>query len=140
MSLSGVARNDGSQNIHFIRKRVQFSDPIFNAGTGIKIGRLPARAFIMQISYQVPTAFNSTTSDTLQLGTTASGVDILAATTVHSIVAFTNATAAAGLGLAVTGSATADVDVFAKLTPGTPSTATTGDATVVIEFAPDNDL
>jgi hypothetical protein len=137
MSLTGTARNNGSQNIHFMRRRIQFSDVNINAG--YKIGRLPARAFVMQISINISTVFNSTTSDTVQIGTTASGVDILAATNVHTgaTLGFANVTAAAGLGMAVTGSG--EVDVFTRLNPGTPNTATTGDVTVVIEFAPDND-
>lgn len=139
MSVSGAARNDGSQNIHFIRRRFQFTDIGIAAGVGVKIGRLPAKAFIMQISMHITTVFNSTTSDTLQIGVSAADASILAATNVHTgaSTGFSNITAAAGLGKAVTDSG--EVDVFAKLNPGTVSTATTGDVTVVIEFAPDND-
>jgi hypothetical protein len=138
-SVSGVARNDGSQKVHFIRRRVQFSDLNIAAGTGVKIGRLPNRAFVSAVKMHLTTVYNSTTSDTLQLGTTATGVDILAATNVHTgaSTGFSNLTSAAGLGLAVTGSA--EVDVFVKLAPGTASTATTGDVTFTIEYIPDND-
>jgi hypothetical protein len=139
MSTSGAARNDGSQKVQFIRRRVQFSDLNIAAGTGVKIGRLPSRAFIDAVKLHLTTVFNSTTSDTLQLGTSASGTDILAATNVHTgaSTGYSNQSSAAGLGLAVT--ASGEVDVFAKLNPGTASTATTGDVTVVISFTADND-
>ena len=137
MSLTGTARNDNSQNTHFIRRRVQFTDVGINAG--YKIGRLPSRALVMQISTHLSTVFNSTTSDTIQLGSTAAGVDILAATNVHTgaTLGFANATAAAGLGMAVTSAG--EVDVFVRLNPGAANTATSGDVTVCLEFCPDND-
>ena len=38
---------------------------------GLKIGRLPARAFINQVSLHKEVVFNSTATDTISLGTTA---------------------------------------------------------------------
>lgn len=138
-STSGVARNNGSQNSHFIRRRVQFSDVGIAAGTGVKIGRLPSRAFVSFVALYIGTVFNSTTSDTLQVGVAAADASILAAQNVHTgaSVGYAAQASAAGLGLAAT--ASGEVDVFVKLNPGTASTATTGDVTVVIEFFPDND-
>ena len=130
-SLSGAARNDGSQKLHFIRRRVQFSDTVFQAGA--KIGRIPARSFIHTVAWYKPTAFNSGTSDTASIGSTAGGTDILAATTIATTGFFNSATAA-GMGMAVT----SETDVFLKwINAGTA--ATTGDMTVIIAFVPDND-
>jgi hypothetical protein len=102
----------------------------------VKIGRLPARAFIDAVKLHKEVVFNSTATDTLQLGTTAAGADILAATDVRTATGFVSVTAAAGLGLLVTG--TADVDVFVKWTSGGGS-PTTGDVTFTIHYSPDND-
>lgn len=135
MSTSGSARDTGANVVQIIRYRAVVAN-LAALQNGIRIGRIPLRSFITKVGWNKVTAFNSTTSDTMSLGTTAAGVDILAATTVHD-TGFVNHTAAAGLGLAVT--ATDDVDVYAKLIPGAASTATTGDATVVIEFVADHD-
>lgn len=132
MSQSGVARNDGSQKVHFIRKRFQFGDSGLTAG--VKIGRIPARAYISGVSWYKSTAFNSGTSDTVAIGSTAGGSDILTGTTVQS-TGFVSHSSAAGLGLAVT----TETDVFIKWT-ATGTAATAGDVTLVINFHPDNDL
>jgi hypothetical protein len=135
-SLSGSARNDGSCKVQFIRARLTFATPNL-LGAALKIGRLPARAFIAQVSLHKEVVFNSTTSDTISLGTTtATTTEILAATDVHAATGFSNLTAAAGLGLAATG--TADVDVFAKWTSG-GGVPSTGDVTFIIAFVADND-
>jgi hypothetical protein len=133
-SLLGAARNDGSQKAHFIRRRIQFSDTLFN--TGAKIGRIPARSFIQQVSIHKVTAFNSATSDNITLGSNATGVDILASTAITG-TGFVNLSAAAGLGMAVT----SETDVFLRWVASTGSTQPTsaGDVTVLIVFSPDND-
>ena len=130
-SLSGAARNDGSQKLHFIRRRLQFSDA--GATGGLKIGRIPARSYIHSVSWYKTTAFNSGTSDNATIGSTAGGNDILASTAISG-TGYVNHTAAAGLGMAVT----SETDVFVKwVAVGTA--ATTGDTTVILAFVPDND-
>jgi hypothetical protein len=128
------ARNSGEQQLHFYRYRFTSANiPALTAG--VKICRLPARAYIHSISVYVSTAFNSATTDTIQLGSTASGVDILAATTIHA-GGYVAAAAAAGLGIVV--ATTGEQDVYAKYAQ-TGGAATAGDATLVITFFPDND-
>ena len=134
MSLSGSARDIGAQVPTYIRKRLLFSDPAILAG--VKICRLPARALITMMATQTVVAFNSATTDTIQLGSTNGGVDILAATTIHAIAGFTLIPAAAGMGLAVTGAG--EVDVWAKYAQ-IGAAATAGDATIIIEFLTDHD-
>jgi hypothetical protein len=134
MSLSGRARDLGVQTLHYIRKRMRVNDPSFL--NGVKIGRLPGRAFLFGSAWYKEAAFNSTATDTIQIGTTQGGSDILAATDVHS-TGFTAHTAAAGLGGAVT-FVPNEVDVWVKWTSGGGSPST-GDVTVIILFAPDND-
>jgi hypothetical protein len=130
-----AARNSGEQQLHFMRYRITVGS-VAALSAGVKIGRLPARAFINSIALHVNTAFNSATTDTIQLGTTASGVDILAAgTSIHAAGYLAPATPA-GLGIVV---ATAgEQDIYLKYSQ-TGGAATAGDATLVISFFPDND-
>lgn len=131
------ARNSGEQNTHFFRKRVQFAD-IAALTAGLKIGRLPSKAFITGVEfYTTATPFNSATTDTISVGTTAAtGTEICAATTVHTASTYARVASPAGAGLAVTGSG--EVDVFLKYAQS-GAVATAGDATVVIHYIPDND-
>jgi len=130
---ANVARNLGFQIVHFIRRRVQVTD----AGllSGYRIGTIPNRSFIQAVAIHKVTAFNSTATDTLQLGTTAAGVDVLAATDVHT-TGYVSLTSAAGLGLAVTTSG--DIDIFVKWVSGGGS-PNAGDVTVTLAYIPDND-
>lgn len=128
------ARDNGSQNVQYLRARVKVTTT--GLASGIKIGRLPSRAFITQVSLHEETAFDSVTSDTLQLGTTATGVDILAATSVHGAAGYIAAASAAGLGLKVTGSG--EVDVYTQWV-AVGGGATHGDVTIIIGFITDHD-
>ena len=134
---SGSARDTGQAMVHFYRKRVRFSDAAFASANGMKIGRLPARAYIGLIDWHVATAFNSGTSDTLQLGSTPGAADILAATTIHAS-GITHHTAAAGLGIAVTPTFTTDVDIWAKWT-ASGAAATAGELVLIIFYVPELD-
>lgn len=127
-------RNSGEQQLHFYRKRFTITDvPALTAG--LKIGRLPSRAFIHSVKLHKTTAFNSATTDTIQIGTTAAGVDVLAATTIQG-TGYVDLTAAAGLGVVV--GLTGEADIFLKYAQ-TGAVATAGDVTLIIAFLPDND-
>lgn len=131
-SASGAARTDGSQKLHFIRKRFQFSDA--NLTAGVVIGRIPARSYLTAVSWYKSAAFNSGTSDNATIGTgNATDAGILASTAISG-TGFVNHTAAAGLGLAVT----AEADVYLRWV-ASGAAATAGDVTVVISYSPDND-
>lgn len=127
------ARNSGEQNIYFIRQRFQVGQ-VAAFAPGAKIGRIPSRTFLFAIKLHKSVAFNSATTDTIQLGTTQTGVDILAATDIKTAPGYVDLTAAAGLGMV----ATAETDLWMRyLQSG--AAATLGDVTIVIAFAPDND-
>jgi len=130
-----AARNSGEQQLHFFRVRMQFNN-LSALTAGVKIGRLPARAFIAGVSIHTVTSFNAGTTATIALGTTQGGVDILAATDIKTVGASNVAVPFAGSGLAVTGAG--EVDIWAKFAQ-TGGAATTGDSTIVITFIPDND-
>src|ERR1700688_4143286 len=61
--------------VHF-RKTVNFNDA--NIATGVKIGAIPAGAFITSVKCYVTTAFNAATTNNLLIGTTAAGGQWLA--------------------------------------------------------------
>lgn len=130
------SRNSGEQQLHCFRFRAQASN-LSALTAGLKIGRLPARAFIHGIQIHTVTAFNGVTTDTLSLGTTAAtGTEICAAQSVHAAAAAAVAVPFAGSGLAVT--ASGEVDLYVKYA-NTGGVATAGDATIVITYFPDND-
>src|SRR5215472_16561144 len=130
-----AARNSGEQQQHFFRYRMTIAN-LTALTAGIKIGRLPSRAYLNTIQLHVVTSFNAVTTATIKLGTTQGGADILAATDIKTAGASAVAVPFAGSGLAVTGSG--EVDVWAQFaqTGGAPSA---GDATIVIGYTPDND-
>lgn len=132
--------------VHF-RKTVNFNDA--NIATGVKIGAIPAGAFIVGVKCYVTTAFNAGTTNNLLIGTTATGGQWLASgvTAGTNCVAATTGiqsiTAAAGLGLSVTNGATPSGstgawDVFVSYTQ-TGTAATAGAVTYVIEYVAADD-
>jgi hypothetical protein len=135
------------QVIQTFRKTVNFSDA--NISAGVKFAAIPQGAYITNMRCYVTTAFNAATTNVLTIGTTATGTDILAG----GVTANTNCNpaatgnqvlgAAAGVGLGVTGGATATgstggFDLFVRYTQ-TGTAATTGSVTYVIDFVPNND-
>jgi hypothetical protein len=131
--------------VHF-RKVVNFNDG--NISTGVKFGALPQGAYILGVRCYVSTAFNAGTTNSLAIGTTAAGSDILAAGTTAgtNCVAGTagnqSMTSAAGLGLAVaagtpTGS-NGGFDLFVRYTQ-TGTAATAGAVTFVIDYIANDD-
>ena len=133
--------------VHF-RKTVNFNDA--NIAAGVKIGAIPAGAFITGIKCYVTTAFNAATTNNLLIGSTAAGGQYLASgvTAGTNCVAATtgmqNITAAAGLGFAVTAptntptGSTGAWDVFVSYTQ-TGTAATAGQDTYVIEYVAADD-
>lgn len=131
--------------VHF-RKTVNFNDA--NIANGVKFGAIPQGAYITGVRCYVTTAFNAATTNSLTIGTTATGSDILAAGTTAgtNCVAGTtgnqNMTSAAGLGLAVAaGSPTGSnggFDLFVRYTQsGTAATA--GQVTFLVDYVANDD-
>jgi hypothetical protein len=134
MSTSGRARNTGEQLTHFIRKTVNYNDTNIGTSDKVKVGTLPAGAFIVKTLVRVETAFNAGTTNVLTVGTSGgSDADIVGASDVTEGSTGT-VVVTTGNGLSIT----ADTDVFAKYTQ-TGTVATTGKATIVIEYCPNND-
>lgn len=141
------ARQLQVQAINTFRKTVTFSDA--NIATGVKIGALPPGAFITGVKCYVNTAFNATTTNNLLIGSAAAGGQFLASgvtagtNCVAATAGYQSITAAAGLGLSVTGGATPTGstgawDIWVTYTQ-TGTAATAGSVTYVIDYVPNND-
>jgi hypothetical protein len=105
---------------------------------------LPYNAIVLRISGIVMVAFNSTTSDSLSVGTTSANANELStACNIHALgqIACTLVTTPAN----ATGNTVAQsgqnggLDVWVKWTAGTGNTATTGLVSLIIEYILPND-
>lgn len=133
MSASGTARNDGSQNVHFIGKDIAFNTVGIGTADTVKVGRIPAGSRLGPTQVHVVTAFNAATTNVLTVGSNASSDNnIVAAAEVDE--------GTAGTTIVATGCALAfssDTDIYVRYTQsGTAATA--GAATILIPYFPPN--
>lgn len=121
------ARDDNTQNIHYLRKDITFAD----MGKLLTIGTIPAGAQILKpiSGVQVRAVFNSATTTVLDIGTTADGDLFATDLDVKTAVAFVPVDEA--VSFAVTG----DTTITAQLAE-TGTAATAGTATIVIAYLP----
>lgn len=133
MSTSGVARNDGSQNVHFIGKDIAYNTVGIGTADTVKVGRIPAGSMLMPAQVRITTIFNAATTNVLIVGTSAgSDADIVGAAEVNE--------GATGVTIVATGCALTfanDTDIYVKYSQ-TGTAATTGAATVIIPYIPPN--
>lgn len=124
-------RHISQQQVSYLRLGVTFADN----GVVKTVGSIPAGALILKplSGVQVITAFNAATTNTLDVGTAASGA-VLASALSLTATAFVGLSAATGVyRVAADTVLTATVNL-------TGTAATTGDAEIVIAFIEDNDL
>jgi hypothetical protein len=125
--MAAPARNDGTQNVHFLRKAFVFGD------TGaIEIGTIPAGALILKpiSGIQVNVAFNAGTTNVADIGTSADA-DLLATDLALGTVTFVPLDEAVTMKV--------DVDTTIYVTPGlTGTAATTGAGEAVVAYLPNN--
>lgn len=133
MSVSGTARNDGSQNTHFIGKDVTFGTTGIATADTVKVGRIPAGSRLMPARVWITTAFNAATTNVLTVGTNATADNnIIASGDVDETTI--------GATIVATGAAltfTSDTDVYVRYTQ-TGTAATAGAATIIIPYFPPN--
>ncbi len=133
MSASGIARNDGSQNVHFIGKDVTFATPNIGTADTVKVGRIPAGSLLLQAVVRVTTAFNAATTNVLTVGQNATAnTDIVAAGELNEGVT--------GTTVVLTGAALTfanDTDIYVRYTQ-TGTAASAGAATIIITYIPPN--
>lgn len=127
------ARQTHMQDTHFLRASLSLADLVAASTGGVQIGTLPAGARVLRSHVFIETAFNAGTTNVLDVGTLA-GPDQF----IPTATALAGATGLKTLAPpALQGVIAADVAVLAIYSQtGTP--ATTGLATVIIEYAPNN--
>lgn len=135
-----------TEQTHYLRFVVNFNSCVLVANTcSYRVGAVPYNAYILRVSQQVTTAFNSATTDTLALGTASGGAQLVAAQTVHAGTAGLPLTVvAANLGIAATGNGIAPTglnggfDIFATYAQ-TGAAPTAGVAVLIVEYIAPND-
>jgi|SRR6185369_9485867 len=133
MSTSGIARNDGSQNVHFIGKDIAYNTVGIGTADTVKVGRIPAGSLLINAYVRVTTAFNAATANVLTVGQNATAnTDIVAAGELNE--------GATGTTVVLTGASLTfanDTDIYVRYTQ-TGTAATAGAATIVITYIPPN--
>lgn len=125
--MAGPARQLHTQQIHYIRKRVNWNDSAI--ATGVVFGTLPAGAMIVSQNVRCNTAFNAGTTNALNVGTAAGGTQL-----------FTDAATAGARSPTIANlSFASDTDLYVQYAQ-TGGAATAGQADIVIGYAPNNDL
>jgi hypothetical protein len=135
-----------SQQVHYLRATLAFPFCV-QSGTGctVKIGAMPYNSIVLRVAFVTYVAFNSTTSDTLTLGTTQANANeiVSSAASIHAI-ANVSGTVVATVFNSMGGGATqtggdGGFDIWAKWAPGAINTASAGITSVVIEYIAPND-
>jgi hypothetical protein len=126
-----------TQQVHYLRKSVNFNDTGISAG--VLFGTLPAGAQILPLAstISIRTAFNAATTNNLLIGTTAAGNDICATADAAAGTAGIKTLALATV--TTNGYRAADTDLFVTYTQ-TGAVATAGIATITIAFSVNNDV
>jgi hypothetical protein len=127
------ARVDGSQNTHFLRKRITY----LNNGATVTVGKLPAGASVVGGGVHVVTAFNDSGTDTLIVGFIGSTTDDNAYATLLDLsavgyIALDELAATTNIQQTVDATVTC---VYA----GQNSNATAGVADVIVLYIPNSD-
>jgi len=111
----------------------------------VKVGAVPANAFLVRMTQQIVTNFNGSTTDLVGLGTTTAGVNVLAAASVHTGAgAISSPSFASGssgtlltTGIAQTG-ANGGYDLYVNYSYG-GNVATAGEMVLILEYFAPND-
>lgn len=128
------ARELSSHQVNYLRKTVNYNDP--GIATGIPVRSwLPEGAQILRTVVTIQTVFNAQTTNVLTVGTNASSYNNIVASgdVDETVLGATTVLTGAKLN-----ALSADKQVYVMYTQ-TGTAATTGKASIVIEYAPDND-
>lgn len=128
MPAASKARQFHTQQIHFIRTLINFNDA--DVANRLMNPGIPAGSNLLRVNTVISTAFNAGTTNTISVGTTTGGTDIINAAAAGSVTANVLTQAPSGKALVAV-----DTTYFVTVTlSGTA--ATTGVAEVIIEYAP----
>lgn len=123
------ARNDGSQNISYLRKKVSYLD----GATGVvQVGTLPIGAIVLRAGVVVTTAFNAASTNVLDIGTVADDDGFVADAAMGTIGVIISTTTATSNDV---GPLAADTSVIATHAQ-TGTAATAGEGYVWVEYMP----
>jgi hypothetical protein len=125
------ARQYHTQQTHYLRKSISYTD----IGSTLEVGVVPAGAIVIGAGVVVSTAFNSGTTDTLDIGTSADTDGFASAISTHTAGRIVADDLATSDDLGPYASATTIKCVLAA----TGTAASAGAAEVYVEFIPDND-
>ncbi len=132
-TLAVAPRSNVTHQLNYFRAAVEFDTPSIATAGKVPLGTLPAGAIITGMLVKVSEVFNAATTNVLTVGTAADDDAVLGATDIDELVVDTTVTFT-GYGYQVT----ADTALFIKYAQ-TGTAATTGAATVIVFFVPDND-
>lgn len=137
-----------TQQTHYVRFPVSFNSCVLAAGTcNVKVGAVPYNAWILRAYQQIVTSFNSGTTDTVAIGVTAGGAELVAAQSVAAaaggataltVVSANAGTVKTGDGATSTNTIGSGFDIWVKYTQ-TGAASTAGAAYYIIEYAAPND-
>jgi hypothetical protein len=128
--MGSTARQTHMQDVHFLRASFALAD--LASGT-LKIGTLPAGARVLNTDLFIETAFNAATTNVLDVGFAGTiGAFLPTGTAVAGTTGQKTSKPSA-----LTGVIAADTDVNVTFSQ-TGTAATTGSASVVIQYAPNN--
>ena len=123
----GTARQFHTQQVHFLRTLINYNDA--DALTR-NMGTIPEGSNLLRINTCVSTAQNAGTTNTISVGTSSGGTDLVNAAAAGSVTANVVTQAPSGKSLLAS-----DTTIWAKLTQsGTAATA--GVVEVTIEYVP----
>lgn len=140
------ARDSIDQKLMYCRVTINWNDP--RISTGQKFCSLPNNAYVLAVDAQVVTAFNAGSTNVVTLGVTAASANEFVAgsgsnaSITPGSTGMYHLTAAAGLGLQITGNTSYQtnngVTLYAKFAQ-TGTAASAGSVTFVIAYAVNND-
>ncbi|MGH6894739.1 MAG: hypothetical protein ACREEP_21040 [Dongiaceae bacterium] len=126
-----IAQQYHQNQVHFLRKEVNYNDP--GVAAGVVIGRLPANSQIVQALARVRTTFNAGTTNVLTVGTNAGAYDnVFGTADIAEGAAGNNAAPPANQQEALT-----EADVVVKYTQ-TGTAATQGKAVIHVAYTVNN--
>ncbi len=124
--MAAPARKLHTQQIHQISVNVAFNTP--GASGGIQVGTLPAGAALDKTTVLTTTAFNAATTNTLSVGTTPTGTNLINATAAGSVARVDTV-----VPIAAAGPLAADTPIYVSYA-SSGTAATTGAATVIVTY------
>lgn len=122
-----------SQQTHYLRKTIAFSDT--GLAAGVVVGTVPAGAAIDKTTLLTTTAWNGTVSVAASVGFTPTGNDLINASDIRTAAARVDTVAPIAKAIP---SATAETTVYASVTFG-GTAGSAGSTTIVIPYVVNND-